>query len=221
MRTHALLSGALLLFAFAPALAGPPLMTFKPPGKGGGCGGGGAISVGPRPKPDRGKRAKDIIKHWSKDKLKSAKPRDLVVDATGAGFFKDSTEDATPGVTVFGPKALRPYGALLPAHLPAAKQTTTFTGVDVAAPFIDNVSPKEGQTVPSSSTFSARVTDKSGVKTVTFVVTKGTSTWSFKPSYMGGDTYSLTLYGFWNGDWSFFVKTTDQVPLPPSAPPSP
>jgi len=112
---HVLLSGALLLSLCASTLAGPPL--FNKGGKGGGSKpgfGGGAkpgIGGGAKLKPDRGARAKGVIQHWSKDKIAAARPRDLQIDASGAGFIKDSSKEDTKGKKK-GPTALRPYGSL-------------------------------------------------------------------------------------------------------------
>ncbi|KAJ1479469.1 hypothetical protein T484DRAFT_1814102, partial [Baffinella frigidus] len=107
MRKHVLLSGALLLSLFATTLASPPLMPK------GGKGFAARPSKGgdPKAKPDRGARAKGVMKHWSKDKIAAARPRDLQIDASGAGFFKESSTDATKG-GMKGPTALRPYSAI-------------------------------------------------------------------------------------------------------------
>ncbi|KAJ1476951.1 hypothetical protein T484DRAFT_1906996, partial [Baffinella frigidus] len=197
---HVLLSGALLLSLCASTLAGPPL--FNKGGKGGGSKpgfgggakpgiGGGAkpgIGGGAKLKPDRGARAKGVIQHWSKDKIAAARPRDLQIDASGAGFIKDSSKEDTKGKKK-GPTALRPYGSL-----------------NAQAPPDDH-----NHTIPGTFTFRAEVKDASGVKSVEFVIKWGSYEWPFQPSYMGDDKWSLTLQGFSDGDWSFFVRTTDQV----------
>lgn len=184
-----------------------------------------------------------MIDHWTKDKIAAARPRDLVVDPSGAAFVKDALDSEVPPADTFGGlTAIRPYGALNIEE--AAQQKTPLSaGVDLTAPAISTVSPQQGETIPATHTFTAKVSDPSGVKKVRFVIKKDGYKWNFKPSYMGGDTWSLTLTGFSDGEWKFFVRVQDMVspgggnnaattdiafmvdttppPPPPSTPPAP
>lgn len=72
--------------------------------------------------------------------------------------------------------------------------------------------PTTGATIGISQLFSATVTDDlSGVNSVTFVVTypDGVTTQSFSPSYVGSDSWEITLQGFSDGTWSWQVAAND------------
>ncbi|NNL88386.1 MAG: Ig-like domain-containing protein, partial [Marinicaulis sp.] len=68
-------------------------------------------------------------------------------------------------------------------------------GNDTTPPDITNLIPADGATIGTTQTFSAEVTDASGVKSVSFIVDGQ----SFNGSLVGGDTYEVTLQGFQSG----------------------
>ncbi|TXS95989.1 hypothetical protein FV139_00305 [Parahaliea maris] len=102
---------------------------------------------------------------------------------------------------------LRPYGHEVAAAPAPAKGKPP--GDDAVPPSVSDMSPASGATIGSQATFSATVTDASGIKTVSFVINlpSGQSQ-SFSPS-ASGDVYSLGLSGFSDGDWSWQVQATD------------
>ena len=75
------------------------------------------------------------------------------------------------------------------------------------------MSPADGVPIGSSYTFSATVTDPSGVKSVTFKVQKvGLTAQSFSAASAGNGTWSVSLQGFTDGDWSWWVEAKDRAP---------
>jgi hypothetical protein len=82
---------------------------------------------------------------------------------------------------------------------------------DTTPPSITGLDPS-GETIGSSYTFSATVTDTgSGVRSVTFTIIypNGTASQAFGASRTGADTYSLTISGFTDGDWDWRVTAKD------------
>jgi hypothetical protein len=78
---------------------------------------------------------------------------------------------------------------------------------------ISNMVPDGTAPIGASQRFSATVTDElSGVKSVSFVVTypdgRGQS---FSPSYVGNDSWEITLQGFTDGNWSWHVVAKDNA----------
>jgi hypothetical protein len=71
-----------------------------------------------------------------------------------------------------------------------------------------------GVAIPSSYTFSAKVTDNSGVKSVTFNVLKlnGVAQAFTATRQADGTTWSVGLQGFTDGDWSWWVVAKDAAP---------
>ena len=140
-----------------------------------------------------------VLKHWTADRRAAAQPRDLVIDHRGLGYLR--RQDGT----------LSPHGHQIKAEnsnvVPNAKPGG---GSDSSPPTISNLDPS-GITIGDSYLFSATVTDASGVRSVTFVVTypDGTTTQSFSASNSSGDTWSSTLSGFTNGNWTWHVEATD------------
>ena len=70
--------------------------------------------------------------------------------------------------------------------------------------------PASGSTIGGSKTFSAYVTDASGIKSVSFTVQKsGGLAQSFNASSRDGTTWTYPLQGFTNGNWSWCVTAKD------------
>jgi len=150
--------------------------------------------------------AKRVIDYWTQTRMANAMPRDLVIDERGLGYLR------------MPDGRLQPYGHDVLAQLrsssptPLAKPSGTGGSSDTTPPVISNMVPAEAATIGTSQLFSATVTDVlSGVKSVTFIVTypDGVTTQSFSPSYVGGDTWEITLQGFSNGTWSWQVVAKD------------
>ena len=149
---------------------------------------------------DQAAKRAAVINHWTPERRAAAQPRDLVIDHRGLGYLR-----RTDG-------SLSPYGHQIAAAgrpTPNARPGGS-ENVDSTAPFISNMAP-DGVTIGSNYKFSATVSDASGVRSVTFVITypDGTNTQSFSASNAGGDTWTVGLSGFSNGNWSWHVVAKD------------
>jgi len=135
------------------------------------------------------------MQHWTAERRAQAIPRDLLIDAKGAGYLR------------LPDGRLQPYGKPLdPISLgkPSGQ-------ADTEDPVVTILSPTEGTTVGSSTLFSAVSTDNVGVKSVSFIINypNGIQSQSFTPTYEGNDTWSAPLQGFSDGDWSWQVTAKD------------
>jgi hypothetical protein len=151
-----------------------------------------------------------VIDLWTPERRAAAIPRDLFVDQRGLGYLRH------------GSGYLQPYGHATPAQTaqadpgpsPFAKATGNRSGGggsgDSTPPAISGMSPGEGATIGASQTFSAIVTDPSGVQSVTFRVGKvGSSMQSFSASRGSNDTWSVGLQAFTDGSWTWEVVAKD------------
>ena len=116
-------------------------------------------------------RATDVAEHWTPERVAAAEPRDLLVDERGLGYERRGNGRLTPhghstAAEIPAPTAVPSANRSEPAPTPRAKPSG-----DTAGPSIGAMSPAAGETVGTSATFSATVTDPSGVRSVTFVVT--------------------------------------------------
>ena len=137
-------------------------------------------------------RAARVIEHWTPERRAAAVPRDLVIDERGLGYLR------MPG------NALVPYGHDIAAQAGPSGDTT--------GPAVSNLNPAAGQTIGASYTFTATVSDPSGVKSVSFKLQKGSGvTQSFSASAGAGGVYSVSLSGFTDGTWSWWVVAKDTV----------
>lgn len=138
-------------------------------------------------------RAQRAIEHWTPERRAAAIPRDLVIDERGQGYIKANGR-------------LIPYGAGFFAKPGGG-------GGDTAGPSVTNMNPADGATVGASASLSATVTDASGVGGVTFYVRQGANgrAQSFAGSAGPNDTWSVSLSGFTNGDWSWWLVAKDRA----------
>ena len=142
---------------------------------------------------DKAAKRKAVIDFWTAEQRAAAQPREMLIDHRGLGYLR----------RVDG--SLQPYG-----HQVAAGQSALGANPanDVDGPDISAMDPTD-ITIGSAYTFSAVVTDPSGLRSVKFVVTKeGGRPQSFTPS-ASGDTYSVSLSGFTDGNWSWEVEAKD------------
>ena len=142
-----------------------------------------------------------IAQYWTKQRLADAIPRDLVIDHRGLGYLKKP--DGT----------LIPYGHQLEADVdsrqatPLSRPGSGGSG-DTTPPSISGMDPN-GNTIGASYTFAATVTDDSGIKSVSFVIQYPNGlTQSFSPT-VSGDTWSVGLSGFTDGNWAWQVVAKD------------
>jgi len=167
------------------------------------------IFITPAPTLAAGKasaEARRVIDFWTAERRAAAIPRDLVIDNRGLGYLRKP--DGT----------LEPYGHSIAAQQLRATSTPAPRrgppggggGSDTEAPTISGMDPAGGATIGGSYTFSATVTDNVGVKSVAFVITypDGVTTQSFSPGN-SGDTWSITLQGFSDGNWQWHVVAKD------------
>lgn len=156
-------------------------------------------------KPDADKQT--VIDHWTPARRAAAQPRDFVIDAQGRGYLRR----ADGSLVAHGRAGGDQLTATNPA--PAAGPAGGGGGSDATPPTISGMQPAAGATVGASATFSAKVTDASGIRSVSFVVTypDGVTTQSFSPSFVGNDTWQTNLQGFSDGQWRWHVVAKDKA----------
>ena len=137
-------------------------------------------------------RSARAIQHWTPERRAEAIPRDLVIDERGLGYLR------LPG------NVLVPYGHGIVAQAAPG-------GGDTTGPAISGMSPAQGATIGAAASFSATITDPSGVKSVSFKLQKGGAgrTYSFSASPGAGDVWSVNLSGFTDGPWTWYVVAKD------------
>ena len=143
-----------------------------------------------------------VFEHWTIERRANATPRDLVIDPRGLGYLR--RHDGT----------LQPHGHDVPALAQASggltQSAAPVSTTDRTGPTISNMNPAAGGTIGTSYTFGAAVSDPSGVKSVTFKVQKsGAAAQSFSAASAGDGTWRVTLQGFTDGDWIWWVEAKD------------
>ena len=139
-------------------------------------------------------RSARAVEHWTPERRAAAVPRDMVIDERGLGYIRDRN------------------GRLIP-HGHDIQAQAAPGGGDSTGPTVSNMSPAAGETVGANATFSATVTDSSGVKSVTVKLqaASGGRTYSFNAVQGAGDTWSVALSGFTNGGWIWYVVAKDNA----------
>jgi hypothetical protein len=146
-----------------------------------------------------------VIEHWTQARMQSAIPRDLVIDPKGQGYLRKPDG------------SLEPYGRQVADTVgqgitPNAKPSGGSRGGDTTPPAISNMDPAEGAEIGQSYTFSATVTDASGVKSVSFVIQHPDgNTQSFNANSSSNDSWSVSLQGFSDGNWAWWVIAKDSA----------
>jgi len=169
-----------------------------------------------------------VIEHWTSARMQQAIPRDFVIDAKGDGYLRKPDG------------SFEPYGHIKAAHqlstdapTPAAKPTSPGGGgkgggkdgggddsgdgggssADTMPPTVTEMTPDEA-VIGASHTFAAKVTDESGVKSVSFVIyyPNSVNSQKFTPSKGVDDVWSITINGFTDGNWSWSVVAKDSGP---------
>lgn len=138
-----------------------------------------------------------VIEHWTAERRQQAIPRDLRVDPSGKAFLKGRNGQLTP------------YG--LSKVYPEYNGKPTFDAKDTTPPSITQMNPAAGATIADLYTFSALITDESGVRSAKVIIhfPDGVQTQSFSASQTSGDTWSVALSGFTPGDWSWQMEAKD------------
>lgn len=148
-------------------------------------------------------RTQRVIEHWTPARRAAAIPRDFVRDASGRGYLRypdGRLVEHGSRATAQGP---------LWSNDPVPQAAPGSGGSDSTAPVVSNLSPAQGATIGASASFSAKVTDNVGIRSVTFQVSNGVQTQSFAASSQGNDLWGTTLQGFTNGSWSWKVIAKD------------
>lgn len=156
-----------------------------------------------------------VIVHWSAARRALAIPRDLVIDERGLGYRR--RPDGT----------LQPHGHDTPAKTSQTGQSVSPFAAggnkrgggggkksrDSTPPTITDMNPPEGATIGESYTFEARVTDVSGVRSVTFKIQLIGSTFvnSFPASQSWNNMWGANFNGFTDGNWKWWVEAKDKA----------
>jgi hypothetical protein len=148
----------------------------------------------------------NVFEYWTLERRANALPRDLVIDPRGLGYLRQRDG------------SLQPHGHDVPALAqtsakPATSAAPVPNAADTSGPTIGNMNPAAGAVIPASYTFSAAVTDPSGVRSVTFKVQRAGSTiQSFSATSASDGTWRVSLQGFSDGDWTWWVEAKDGAP---------
>jgi len=139
-------------------------------------------------------RAAAVIEHWTPERRAAAIPRDLLIDERGLGYLRLPNGN------------LQPYGHDIVAQ------------ADTAGPLFGTMTPASGSTVASGTvTFTANVTDASGVKSVSMTIQKsGGLAQSFNMNKGSGDAWTITLNGVTDGSWTWKAVAKDGAKPPNS-----
>ncbi len=145
-----------------------------------------------------------VVEHWTNERRAAAVPRDFVIDSRGLGYLRRPDG------------SLQPYGHQIiaenAANSPAPNARPSGGGNDTTPPTIsDDMNPGQGAVIGASHTFSVTVTDASGVKSVSFTIQypNGSTTQTFNANAGENDLWTVTLSGFTNGNWNWWVVAKD------------
>jgi len=144
-----------------------------------------------------------VVEHWTNERRASAIPRDLVIDSRGLGYLRRPDG------------SLQPYGHQIvaenAANSPSPNARPGGGNSDTTPPTISNMNPAGGAVIGASYTFSATVTDASGVKSVSFTIRypDGSTTQTFNANADAKDLWTVTLSGFSDDNWSWQVVAKD------------
>jgi len=136
-------------------------------------------------------------------------PGDLVIDSRGLGYLRRPDG------------SLQPYGHQIVAENTANSPTPNAKppgagggGSDTTPPTIsDDMNPGQGAVIGASHTFSVTVTDASGVKSVSFTIEypDESTTQTFNANADENGLWTVTLFGFTDGNWSWWVVAKDNA----------
>lgn len=151
--------------------------------------------------------------HWTAERMGAAVPRDLVVDERGLGYLR--RPEGMLEAHGHAGRDRRPTVQAVPA--PQAKPSNPGGGgggggggADTEGPTVTDRVPVADATIGASATFGATITDPSGIRSVSFVLTYPDGrTGSFSPTAVGGDRWEITLQGFSTGGWAWHVVARD------------
>ncbi len=158
-----------------------------------------SVNAEPTKPPKISVEKKQVIAHWTADRRQQAIPRDLLLDAKGNAFLKGNNGKHTPyGLTKADIELNRKSGS-------DSKDSTD------PVILINSMFPADGDIIGASSTFRADITDDSGVRSANVIISypsPSTQTQSIAATRVG-NTWSVTLEGFTDGDWSWRMQAKD------------
>jgi len=168
-----------------------------------------AMSAQAIPRPDSpAKDAAATAAYWTAERRAAAIPRDIIVDARGQSYLRGAA-----GLQPYGPASpelasrLTQVGDAAPQPMARPGGTNDTTG-----PTIEALTPTAGSVVGTSAAFSAKVTDSSGVRSVSIAVNRvGSVASSFTATKGANDVWSVSLQGFTDGDWEWRVTAKDNA----------
>lgn len=137
-------------------------------------------------------RSERAVKFWTPERRNAAAPRDLVLDERGLAYIRTRGGELVPHGHNIAPNA-RPGGG------------------DTTGPAVTAMTPGQGATIGAAASFSANVTDASGVRSVTFYIRQGTGQAQSFNASGNGSLWSVNLSGFTNGSWSWWVVAKDNA----------
>ena len=149
-------------------------------------------------------RAQKVFDFWTAERIAEAQPRDLVLDHRGLAYMKGKGG------------ALVPYGHSKKPELVQMKVKSSVAPMakppsndDTTPPTVLSFTPEDGGTISQTPTFSAHVTDASGVRSVTFNIDYGGTVYNFDASHTGNDIWAVNLQGFTTGGGTWTITATD------------
>jgi hypothetical protein len=147
-------------------------------------------------------RSAQVIQHWTPERKAAAIPRDLVIDPRGYAYLRG------PG------NSFTPYGHDVAAEAGSGASANAGGSGDITGPAVSGMNPASGANVTSGNyTFSATITDASGVRSASMSIRKGTgAAQSFAMSKApDSNVWSTSLSGLTDGSWSWSVTAKDSV----------
>lgn len=146
-----------------------------------------------------------VVAHWTPARIDAAAPRDFAVDRRGLSYLKKKDGSLEP----HGHSRPQLYATTIPSQPAPAARGIPPTAADVTGPVVTALSPAAGATIGASATFSATVTDTTGVKSVTFKTVSPSGRKQSFAATASGSTYRATISGFTTGTWRWFVVARD------------
>lgn len=157
-------------------------------------------------------RTAEVVAHWTPARLAAAQPRDFVLDEAGKAYLK-TPQGNRPYGTGRGPSQPDLVGPAAPSPEPMAKPGGGGTGSDAAGPSVTNRVPLTGAVVATTTVaFSATITDASGVRSATLVITPPTGRAQSFSMTASGSSYSVSVSNFTAGaTYNWHIVTRDLV----------
>ena len=149
-------------------------------------------------------KSKRIIDYWTPERIQNAIPRDMKIDHRGFGYIRKKDGSFIP----HGHNKLIQLDQANSIQKPNKGKPGSG---DSDGPAVSHIEPGNNATIGASQRFAANVSDPSGIKSVSIVITfPNNSTQSFSASSAGGGEYEVNLSGFTNGSgYSWHVEASD------------